>query len=340
METSQNIKRPIVLSGVKPTGIPTLGNYLGALKNFAKLQNEMTDYDFYIFVADLHAITVPQNPKELRQNIKNVAALYLACGLEPERLVLFLQSEVHEHAELGYVMQSLAYMGELERMTQFKDKVAKNQTQGVTSALFTYPALMAADILLYDAKYVPVGDDQKQHLELTRDLGTRFNNRYSETFKIPECLITKCGSRIMDLQDPTKKMSKSENENKGCIFLLEDLNSVKKKIKSAVTDSEASVHYDKENKPGISNLMTIYSVITGKSFEEIEALYKGKGYGDFKGDLAEIVYEEVKMVQDKYNTIIKSKELDELLDRGREQASFIARRKMAKVYRKIGLGRF
>lgn len=339
-EVKQNIKRPIVLSGVKPTGIPTLGNYLGALKNFAKLQNEMTDYDFYIFVADLHAITVPQNPKELKQNIRNVAALYLACGLEPERLVLFLQSEVHEHAELGYVMQSISYMGELERMTQFKDKVAKNMTQGVTSALFTYPTLMAADILLYDAKYVPVGDDQKQHLELTRDLGTRFNNRFGNTFNIPECLVTKQGSRIMDLQDPTKKMSKSENENKGCIFLLEPLNSIKKKIKSAVTDSEASVHYDKVNKPGISNLMTIYSVISGKTYEEIEELYKGKGYGDFKGDLAEIVAEEVGRVQEKFNAIVNSKELDELLDKGREAASVLARRKMAKVYKKIGMGRY
>ena len=235
-EVKQNIKRPIVLSGVKPTGIPTLGNYLGALKNFAKLQNEMTDYDFYIFVADLHAITVPQNPKELKQNIRNVAALYLACGLEPERLVLFLQSEVHEHAELGYVMQSISYMGELERMTQFKDKVAKNMTQGVTSALFTYPTLMAADILLYDAKYVPVGDDQKQHLELTRDLGTRFNNRFGNTFNIPECLVTKQGSRIMDLQDPTKKMSKSDETYKGVILLLDDEKIIRKKIDKKINN--------------------------------------------------------------------------------------------------------
>ncbi len=339
MNTNQRIKRPIVLSGVKPTGIPTLGNYLGALKNFAKLQNEMTEYDFYIFVADLHAITVPQDSKELKQNIKNVAALYLACGLEPERLVLFLQSEVHEHAELGYVMQSISYMGELERMTQFKDKVAKNQTQGVTSALFTYPALMAADILLYDAKYIPIGDDQKQHLELTRNLGTRFNNRFGETFTIPEALVTKCGSRIMDLQNPLKKMSKSEETDKGCIYLLEPINSIKKKIRSAITDSDACVKYDKENKPGISNLMTIYSAITNLSFEEIEQKYQGKGYGDFKGDLAEIVGEEISIVQEKYNRIINSKELDDLLDQGREQASFIARRKLAKVYKKLGMGR-
>ena len=340
MNEQQKIKRPIVLSGVKPTGIPTLGNYLGALKNFAKLQNEMTEYDFYIFVADMHAITVPQEPKELRANIKNVAALYLACGLEPDRLVLFLQSEVSEHLELGYVMQSISYMGELERMTQFKDKVAKNQTQGVTSALFTYPALMAADILLYDAKYIPIGDDQKQHLELTRNLGNRFNNRFGNTFVIPEALVTKCGSRIMDLQVPTKKMSKSEDGDRGCIYLLEPINSIKKKIKSAITDSEAIVKYDKENKPGISNLMTIYSAITNLSFEEIEKKYEGKGYGDFKGDLAEIVAEEISIVQEKYNRIINSKELDELLDKGREQAKYMARRKMNKVYRKLGLGRY
>ena len=337
---TQQVKRPIVLSGVKPTGIPTLGNYLGALKNFAKLQNQMTEYDFYIFVADMHAITVPQNPTELRQNIRNVAALYLACGLEPERLVLFLQSEVSEHLELGYVMQSISYMGELERMTQYKDKVAKNMTQGVTSALFTYPALMAADILLYDAKYVPIGDDQKQHLELTRDLGTRFNNRFSETFVIPEPLVTKTGARIMDLQNPTKKMSKSEDGDKGCIYLLEPINSIKKKIKSAVTDSDAVVKFDKENKPGISNLMTIYSAITEMSYDEIEQKYQGKGYGDFKGDLAEIVAEEIEKVQSKFNAIIKSKELDELLDRSRDQAKRMAMKKMRKVYHKLGLGRY
>ena len=330
----------IVLSGIKPTGVPTLGNYLGALKSFVKLQNEMTDYEFFMFVADLHAITVPQDTKELRANIKNVAALYLACGLDKERLTLFLQSEVNEHAELGYVMQSITYMGELERMTQYKDKVAK-QVTGVTSALFTYPALMAADILLYDAKYVPVGEDQKQHLELTRDLANRFNNRYGNTFQVPEALVTKQGARIMDLQDPTKKMSKSDDpQAKGCIYLLEPLNMIKKKIKSAVTDSETRVYYDKENKPGISNLMCIYSVITGLTYKEIEEKYEGKGYGDFKGDLAEIVASEIGKVQEKFNEIIKSKELDEILDQGRERAKLLARRKIQKVYHKIGLGRF
>lgn len=328
----------IILSGVKPTGIPTLGNYLGAFKNFAKMQKERSDCEIFMFVADMHAITVPQDPQELRRNIKNLAAIYLACGLSPENLTLFIQSEVHEHVELGYVMQSVAYMGEMERMTQYKDKKAKQET-GVTTALFTYPALMAADILLYDAKYVPVGEDQVQHLELTRDLATRFNNRFGNTFVVPEPIVTKVGARIMDLQNPTKKMAKSDDEGKGCIYLLDPIPVVKKKIKSAVTDNFAHVHYDVENQPGISNLMTIYSSITGMSFEEIEAKYDGHGYGDFKGDLAEIVGDEVQKIQDRFNQYISTKELDDILDRGREHAKVLAERKMKKVYHKLGIGR-
>lgn len=329
----------IILSGVKPTGIPTLGNYLGAFKSFAKMQKEMSDYEIFMFVADMHAITVPQNPQELRKNIKNVAALYLACGLSPENLTLFLQSEISEHLELGYVMQSLCYMGELERMTQFKDKMAKQETS-ITSALFTYPALMAADILLYDAKYVPIGDDQKQHLELARDLAVRFNNRFGDTFTVPEGIITKTGARIMDLQNPTKKMSKSVDGDKGCIYLLDPINVVKKKIKSAVTDNFAKVHYDVENQPGVSNLMTIYSAITEMSYDEIEAKYAGKGYGDFKADLAEIVGDEVSKIQEKYNYYINTKELDELLNKGRDKAKVFAQRKLKKIYHKLGLGRY
>ncbi len=329
----------IVLSGIKPTGIPTLGNYLGALKNFVKVQNEMKDYQFFFFVADMHAITVPQNPQELRKNIKSLAALYLACGLNKDNLTLFIQSEISEHVELGYVMQSITYMGELERMTQYKDKAAK-QVQGVTSALFTYPALMAADILLYDPKYVPVGDDQKQHLELTRDLAIRFNNRFGETFVVPEGLAPKKGSRIMDLQDPHRKMDKSSPNGKGCIFLLDPLDVVKKKIKSAVTDNVGKVHYDIVNQPGVANLMTIYSVLSGLSYEEIENKYEGKGYGDFKGDLADIVASEIGVIQDKYNQIINSKELDEILDKGREEAKRIAVKKMRKIYHKLGIGRY
>ena len=329
----------VILSGIKPTGIPTLGNYLGALKNFVKLQNQRSEDKFLFFIADLHAITIPQDPKELRANIKNLAAIYLACGLNKENLVLFIQSEVAEHAELGYVMQSLAYMGELERMTQFKEK-SRKQEAGVTSALFTYPALMAADILLYNADLVPVGEDQLQHLELTRDLAIRFNNRYSDTFKVPEGLVTKVGARIMDLQNPLKKMSKSEDPgDKGCIFLLDPIDLIKKKIKSAVTDSEAIVRYDKENKPGISNLMTIYSCITGEDFATIEAKYQGKGYGEFKSDLAEIVAKEIGELQNRYNALIASSELDEILDQGRDEASYLARKQLSKVYRKMGIGR-
>jgi tryptophanyl-tRNA synthetase len=328
----------IILSGVKPTGIPTLGNYLGALRNFVKFQDKMKDYDFFIFVADLHAITTPQDATVLKQNIKNVAALYLACGLKPERLTLFIQSEVKEHAELAYIMQSLVYMGELERMTQYKDKMAK-QVQGVSAALFTYPALMAADILLYDAKFVPVGEDQRQHLELARDLAIRFNNRFGNTFVVPDGLIQEKGARIKDLQDPTKKMDKSADNDRGCIYLLEPLSQVRKKIKSAVTDSEAQVRYDLENKPGIANLMTIYSVITEMSFSDIETKYQNKGYGDFKGDLAEIVVKEIDGIQNRYQYYIHSQELDQLLDAGRAKASLLASKKIAQVYNKMGLGR-
>ena len=328
----------IVLSGVKPTGIPTLGNYLGALKYFVKLQNEMSDHEFLIFVADLHALTTPQDSKELRENIKKLAALYMACGLNETNLTLFIQSEVKAHVELGYLMQSLVYMGELERMTQYKDKKQK-QVEGVSSALFTYPALMAADILLYDAKYVPVGKDQMQHLELTRTLAERFNNRFGETFRVPKGLEQKVGAKIMDLQEPTKKMDKSRGNDKGCISMLEDLNSIKKKIKSAVTDNDASVHYDPVNKPGISNLMTIYSVITELSFDEITAKYQGKGYGEFKGDLAEIVANEVGKVQESFNKWYNSAELNRILDEGKMKAEYLASKKMNKLRKKFGYGR-
>ena len=327
-----------VLSGIKPTGIPTLGNYLGALKNFVKLQNDMKDYEFLIFVADLHAITTPQDPKELHDNIMNLASIYLACGLNTDNLTLFIQSEVKEHAELGYLLQTISYMGELERMTQYKDK-KKKQVQGVSSALFTYPVLMAADILLYNAQYVPVGDDQKQHLEIARTIANRFNNRYGDLFVEPEALISKTGSRIMDLQDPTKKMDKSEEENKGCIYLLEPLDSIRKKIKSAVTDNEAVIRYDVKNKPGVSNLMTIYSSITDMNLKEIEKKYTGAGYGTFKNDLAEIVVEEISKIQEGFNKWHNSPELTQILDEGKARASMFARSQMKKVKEKIGIGR-
>ncbi|MFA6662259.1 MAG: tryptophan--tRNA ligase [Bacilli bacterium] len=327
-----------VLTGVKPTGSPTLGNYLGAFKNMGHLQKEMSDYQFIVFIANMHAITFPQDPKILRERTRTVAALYLACGMRAENLIMFIQSEVPEHIELGYVMQSLAYMGELERMTQYKSK-KKAGEEGLTSALFTYPTLMASDILLYDPEYVPVGADQTQHLELARTLAERFNNRFSETFTVPKGLPPKVGARIMGLQDPTHKMSKSDDNPKDCICLLDDIASIKKKIKSAVTDNDTSVHFDKENKPGISNLMTIYSSISSMSFDEITKKYKGLGYGKFKADLADIVAEEVQTIQDKYNKWINSKELDDLLDKGAAEAHLIARRKLAKVYRKMGIER-
>ena len=327
-----------IVSGIQPSGKMTLGNYLGAIKNFVDLQNSTEEQDFLVFVADLHAITVPQDPKELRENIKKLAALYMACGLNETNLTLFIQSEVKAHVELGYLMQSLVYMGELERMTQYKDKKQK-QVEGVSSALFTYPALMAADILLYDAKYVPVGKDQMQHLELTRTLAERFNNRFGETFRVPKGLEQKVGAKIMDLQEPTKKMDKSRGNDKGCISMLEDLNSIKKKIKSAVTDNDASVHYDPVNKPGISNLMTIYSVITELSFDEITAKYQGKGYGEFKGDLAEIVANEVGKVQESFNKWYNSAELNRILDEGKMKAEYLASKKMNKLRKKFGYGR-
>jgi tryptophanyl-tRNA synthetase len=329
----------VIVSGIQPSGQITLGNYLGAIRNFVKLQNEMEDSVFYIFIADLHAITVPQEKAALKRNIRSLAAMYLACGLNPDRVNLFIQSEVPAHAGLGYVMQTQCYIGELERMTQFKDKM-KKQEAGVSSALLTYPALMAADILLYNANFVPVGDDQKQHLEITRDLAIRFNSRFGDTFNVPEALISKTGARIMSLQEPTKKMSKSDENDKAYISLLDPENIIRKKIMGSVTDSDNSIRFDKENKPGVSNLLSIYSAITGASIEDLEARYAGHGYGDLKKDLAEIVVNEIAPIQARYNELIGGKELDEILDRGRINANAAAEKMLHKVYRKIGLGRF
>ena len=327
-----------LISGIQPTGIITLGNYLGAIKNFVKLQNELEDIDFLVFIADLHAITIPQDPQALRKNIKSLAALYIACGLDPNKVHLFIQSEVLEHAELGHMMQCIGGIGELERMTQYKDK-KKRHVEGVSTALLTYPCLMAADILLYDTNIVPVGEDQKQHLELTRDLAIKFNSRFGETFVVPEPYIADRGARVMSLIDPSKKMSKSDPNPKASIGLLDDLNQIKNKIKGAVTDLDGKVRYDEDNKPGISNLMIIYSCMTGLSYEDIEKKYEGKGYAEFKTDLAEIVINEIKPIQEKYNELINSKELDEILDNGRDYATYLARKKMAKVRNKFGIGR-
>ena len=327
-----------LISGIQPTGIITLGNYLGAIKNFVKLQNELEDIDFLVFIADLHAITIPQDPQALRKNIKSLAALYIACGLDPNKVHLFIQSEVLEHAELGHMMQCIGGIGELERMTQYNDK-KKRHVEGVSTALLTYPCLMAADILLYDTNIVPVGEDQKQHLELTRDLAIKFNSRFGETFVVPEPYIADRGARVMSLIDPSKKMSKSDPNPKAYIGILDDINQIKNKIKGAVTDLDGTVKYDEENKPGISNLMSIYSCMTGLSYEDIEKKYEGKGYAEFKTDLAEIVINEIKPIQEKYNELINSKELDEILDNGRDYVTYLARKKMAKVRNKFGIGR-
>lgn len=327
-----------LISGIQPSGNITLGNYLGAVKNFVKLQDELEDTDILIFIADLHAITVPQDRQALRTNIKSLAALYIACGLNPEKVHLFVQSEVPCHTQLGWVLECNTYIGELERMTQYKDKKVK-QVAGVSSGLLTYPSLMAADILLYDVDIVPVGIDQKQHLELTRNLAERFNSKYGDTFKVPEPFLPKVGAKIMSLTDPTKKMSKSDPNPKSYISLLDDLNLIKKKIKSAVTDSDTKIEYDETNKPGISNLMSIYACITGLSIKKIEEKYMESTYATFKEDVANAVVSEIEPIQAKYNQIINSKELDDILDQGRDYATMLAIRKLAKVYQKIGLGR-
>ncbi len=328
-----------IVSGIQPSGKMTLGNYLGAIKNFVALQDSSEEQDFLVFVADLHAITVPQDPKALRNNIRSLVAVYLACGLDPKKVSLFIQSEVHEHAELGYLLQTITYIGELERMTQYKDKMVK-QVSGVSSALLTYPVLMAADILLYNADAVPVGEDQKQHLEITRDLAQRFNSRYSETFKLPEPLIPKNGAaKIMSLQEPTKKMSKSDPIDKACIFLLDEPNVIRKKIASAVTDSDGIIKYDPINKPGVSNLLTILSVASNKDIKLLEEEYQGRGYGEFKKDVAEAVVNMLEPIQKRYNELLNSDEIDRVLDEGREKASFLAHKMVSKVKRKMGLGR-
>ncbi|MFO1445546.1 tryptophan--tRNA ligase [Bacillus sp. Bva_UNVM-123] len=323
-----------IFSGIQPSGTITLGNYIGALKQFVELQNE---YHCYFCIVDQHAITVPQDRLVLRNNIRSLAALYVAVGIDPEKATLFIQSEVPAHAQAAWMMQCISYIGELERMTQFKDKSAGRDA--VSSALLTYPPLMAADILLYSTDLVPVGEDQKQHLELTRDLAERFNNKYNDIFTIPEVRIPKVGARIMSLQEPTKKMSKSDPNSKASIRLLDDIKQIEKKIKSAVTDSEGIVKYDKENKPGVSNLLSIYSIFSGKEIGEIERMYEGKGYGDFKGDLAEVVIKELQPIRERYAALMESSELDDILDRGAEKASKVANKMLKKMENAMGLGR-
>ena len=322
------------LTGLQPTGVITLGNYIGAIKQMVDYQD---DYESYIFIADMHAITVNQNPEELRNNIKSLVALYIACGLDPEKNIIYIQSENPYVANISWMLECNTYYGELSRMTQFKDKSKKNAN--FTSGLLTYPVLMAADILSMNADYVPVGIDQKQHVELARDIAIRFNNKYGEFFKVPEPIIRKSGTKIMDLQTPDKKMSKSSENQKGVIRLLDDLNIVRKKIMSATTDSEMLVKFDPENKPGISNLINIYSSLTNKSIEEIENEFKDSNYGNFKTKVADVVVETISNIQNKYNDIINSAYLDEILDKGIEKNIEISSEFYKKMKKIIGLGR-
>lgn len=323
-----------IFSGIQPTGTVTLGNYIGAMRQFVKMQDE---YHCYFCIVDEHAITVPQDRLELRKNIKSLAALYLAVGIDPEKATIFIQSEVPAHTEAGWIMQCNSYIGELERMTQYKDKSRKQAS--IPAGLLTYPPLMAADILLYNTDIVPVGDDQKQHVELTRDIAERFNKKYGEIFTIPDIQLPAHGARIMALQEPTKKMSKSDTNQKSTIRLLDDLKQIEKKIKSAVTDSEGIVKYDRENKPGISNLLDIHSALSGEPVSSIEERFAGKGYGDFKAEVAQVVVETIRPIQERYNELLNSAELDDILDKGALEANKAANKTLRKMKNAVGLGR-
>ena len=331
----ETVQKKVMLSGIKPSGDLTLGSYLGAIKNWAERADE---FDCYYFMADMHTITVRQDPALLRRRTLAQLAQYIACGLDPEKNTLFVQSHVHQHAELGWVLTCYSMFGELSRMTQFKDKSAKN-ADNINGGLFTYPSLMAADILLYQPDFVPVGEDQKQHCELTRDVAIRFNNLYGDTFKVPEPYIPKVGARIMSLTNPTAKMSKSENEDTGRVTLMDDPAFIMKQFKRAVTDSdtERCVRYDPENKPGVANLMTIYAAVTGKSFAEIEAEFDGKGYGAFKPCVGEAVVETLRPIREEATRILADKGyLEGVYRAGAEKASWVAEKTLRKVYKKVG----
>ena len=332
VETLEPKKR--MLSGIKPSGDLTLGSYLGAIKNWAERADS---YDCFYFMADLHAITVRQNPADLRRRTLEQLAQYIACGLDPEKNTLFIQSHVHQHAELGWVLDCYAMFGELSRMTQFKDKSSKN-ADNINGGLFTYPALMAADILLYQPDYVPVGEDQKQHVELCHTIARRFNGIYGDVFKLPEPFVPKVGARIMSLTNPTAKMSKSDPDPNGAVSVIEDENSIEGKFRRAVTDSENSVRYDPENKPGISNLMTIMSETGGMTIEEIEKNYRDKGYAVFKNAVAEAVIERLRPIREEYTRLMADKAyLMDIARDGAERAGRIARKTLSKVKRKVGL---
>ncbi len=335
--------KEMLFSGVKPTSIPTLGNYIGALKQWATLQHE---YPSMFCIVDSHAITVPQDPKELRRLTMDIAATYVAVGLDPKRTTMFIQSEVAEHAELAWILSCSTRMGELSRMTQFKDKSQKEGADGAGVGLFTYPVLMAADILLYDTTVVPVGEDQVQHVELTRDIAQRFNSTfdedafYDQTFIQPKALIQEHGARIMSLQDPLKKMSKSDESKIGTILLDDDAETITKKIMKAVTDADSVVKYDPDTKPAISNLMVIHHHMTGKTMEEIEAEFTGKGYGDFKKAVAEGVANHLAPITKRIHELrADPTELNQILTDGAAKAREIAKAKLEQVKKKVGLGR-
>lgn len=327
--------KKIIFSGVQPSGNLTLGNYLGAIKNWVDIQK---DYHCIYAMMDLHTITVRQTPADVRRRTLEVLALYLACGIDPEETILFIQSQNPAHAELAWVLNCYTYMGELQRMTQFKDKSARH-AENINAGLFTYPVLMAADILLYQADYVPVGKDQMQHIEICRDIAQRFNAIYGDVFKIPEGLLSKSGAKVMSLQEPTKKMSKSDENPKAYISMMDDMNVIAKKIRSAVTDSEGVIEYREgdETKAGVNNLLSIMSAVTGRGIDDIVNDYSGKGYGNFKNDVAEAVVECIRPIRTEYDKLIKDKAyLTDICTRGAENTKRIADRTLKKVYKKVG----
>ncbi|MGN0804405.1 MAG: tryptophan--tRNA ligase [Candidatus Coproplasma sp.] len=327
----ENKKR--LYSAVQPTNNLTIGNYIGAIKNFVRLQDE---YNCIYAIANMHAITVRQNPAELRQRTLSLLALYLACGVDPQKCILYLQSHVPCHAELAWVLNTFTYVGEMERMTQFKDKSARH-ADNINMGLMDYPVLMASDILLYQADVVPVGADQRQHLEITRDIAIRFNNAYSPTFTVPEGVFQKVGAKINDLQEPSKKMSKSAENANGAVFLSDDRDTVMRKFKRAVTDSDGEIRFAPDVKPGVSNLLSIYSVFSGKSIEEAEREFAGKGYGEFKLAVGEVVADCLAPIQEEQTKLLADKEyLNGILADGAQRAFAIARKTLAKVYKKIG----
>ena len=332
-EFSEKVTKTI-LTGIQPSGVITLGNYIGAIKQMVCMQDE---FKSYIFIADMHAITVPQDPQKLHENIRSLVALYLACGIDPDKNIIFIQSENEYHANISWLLECNTPFGELSRMTQFKNTSSKNAS--FYAGLSTYPVLMAADILAYDVDYVPVGIDQKQHVELARNIALRFNKKYGETFKVPDAYITDAGTKIMDLVTPDKKMSKSSDNPKGVIHILDDVASIRKKIMGATTDSDCLIKFDPENKPGISNLINICVAITGLSIKEIEDMFANKNYGEFKKYVADIVVEEVEGIQKRYFDIINSSKLDEILDENIKITREIAKNKFMFMKEKIGLYR-